>query len=821
MSEQTITAQIFRHLSDAQVFAEKWHIDIPADEELKTALSCASKRDTGNVGKPDLLYINRRERLLILGEVKADIKQYRSATGDKADQYALDGVLHYMRYFYPEELEKTRVGLSQSFRGWRIFGIAFAGDLSKEHYRASTHLLDPNGHVITDVNHSGFLDETEYISLYNNLETSALVEDIDSASKSLNEWLRSLDSQKRPVLLSALMICLIDGRSANADFRNMYRDFTSGHALVNNVFDTVEAVLEEEGISNSKIQVLLSELQFLQTDLTFSRAETLKRILQELAENVIPLFARQSNYDMLSKFYHDFLTYAGITNVKNGIVLTPKHVCDLFVELVDVRDNDVFLDPACGTGSFLITAMNKLNDLIRISGSHDITERLSGVKQNQLLGFEVNSTMYALSVSNMLFRGDGKSRVYNTDFFSPEADSLLEEMQPTIGFINPPYGGRSSTKSPTKKEIEFCERMLKHCSRYGVIIAPWSTFIGDEHIRERILSRHNLIYSINMPLQLFQPNASTCSTICVFKTNVPHRSGQDTILLDLVDDGFVLTKTKGRIDLFNRWACDVLPSLRDALNTGSITSAGSCVKTQLKASDEWLVQAHTSADYSALSIAAFVHTIKQYTIFLARVHADKLCVNLSDSEWIDLVSDYVLSDAYTTGSAPQINTETWQPFSLCDPANPQALFDVEGVKFKYRNQDIEELGTGDTLWITTSNKNNGVSGLCNAPKAQRDVLTVDSATNGKMFYQPFDFVGSDHVEILQPRKTTRLNPWTALFLITVCDLEMPRYGYGRKRAQKRLQKENILLPVNDAGLVDWDWIENCMKRLPYSQNVII
>ena len=50
--------------------------------------------------------------------------------------------------------------------------------------------------------------------------------------------------------------------------------------------------------------------------------------------------------------------------------------------------------------------------------------------------------MYSLAISNMLFRGDGKSRIFYEDYFSKQADTHLKELnekkiKPTIGFINP------------------------------------------------------------------------------------------------------------------------------------------------------------------------------------------------------------------------------------------------------------------------------------------------------------------------------------------------------------------------------------------------
>ena len=136
------------------------------------------------------------------------------------------------------------------------------------------------------------------------------------------------------------------------------------------------------------------------------------------------------------------------------------------------------------------------------------------VKRNQLVGFEANAMMYTLSISNMLFRGDGKSNIFHEDFFSKEADAILKGLKdedgnpikPTIGFMNPPYGGEKNKTNPTKKEIQFIEKLLDTVSRYAVVIAPLSTFFDDEDIRSRIISKHTLKYVINMPKELFMPN---------------------------------------------------------------------------------------------------------------------------------------------------------------------------------------------------------------------------------------------------------------------------------------------------------------------------
>lgn len=161
--------------------------------------------------------------------------------------------------------------------------------------------------------------------------------------------------------------------------------------------------------------------------------------------------------------------------------------------------------------------------------------------------------MFTLAISNMLFRGDGKSQIFNEDFFSKESDEILSHLvqKPTIGFINPPFGGKHNKHNPTQKEIQFLEKLLDICSRYVVIIAPLSTFCKDDIIRARILTKHRLKSILHMPSDVFQPNAA--AQTAVFETNIPHTLKDKVVFYSLKDDGFKLSKNAGRTDPFNNW----------------------------------------------------------------------------------------------------------------------------------------------------------------------------------------------------------------------------------------------------------------------------
>ena len=67
--------------------------------------------------------------------------------------------------------------------------------------------------------------------------------------------------------------------------------------------------------------------------------------------------AMASGNDILGKFYEKFLKYGnGAREI--GIVLTPRHITEFAVEVLDVKHNDLVFDPCCGTGGFLVSSFD-------------------------------------------------------------------------------------------------------------------------------------------------------------------------------------------------------------------------------------------------------------------------------------------------------------------------------------------------------------------------------------------------------------------------------------------------------------------------------
>src|SRR3989338_5214052 len=585
-NEAKTDISLFNFIKENRLYSNEWNVRKQTNEYIQEILDKTSKKETGRNGYPDLIYINENKKLLILVENKDHIKDHVSKNEDKPADFAVDGIKHYLSFFTDKKLSNEKETIKKNV----------------------------------------ILDENDYFAYFENIDLEKISNDISRSSSEINRLLRNLDSQKRPILLSALMICLYP-KDSGADFKNSYSSWNT-QTIIRNIPTTISDILESEKIDKSKIEVLTNELTFIKTDTDLTSTDILKDILKELEERVIPLFDKKTSYDIIGKFYEEFLRYAGITNVKKGIVLTPNHITTLFTELIDIKTNDVIFDPACGTGAFLIAGMNKLISEIEKSNLPDKNQRIKNIKTKQLIGFEKSSTMYSLAISNMLFRGDGKSQIFNEDFFSTNASDVLDKLQnkPTIGFVNPPYGGKDNETNPTKKEIQFLEKMLDSCSRYGIIIAPLSTYFKDDVDRNRILAKHTLKYVINMQSDLFQPNASTHTAIAVFETNKPHNKSK-VVFYDLKDDGFVLSKNKGRTDVLNKWNNIKKELLKKITNPKENEDLINLVYKEITGNDEWIIQAHSKTNYKNLSEKVFEKSIKEYVIF-----STKLKLNLIDKD---------------------------------------------------------------------------------------------------------------------------------------------------------------------------------------------
>jgi hypothetical protein len=80
------------------------------------------------------------------------------------------------------------------------------------------------------------------------------------------------------------------------------------------------------------------------------------------------------------------------------------------------------------------------------------------------------------------------------------------------------------------------------------------------------------------------------------------------------------------------------------------------------------------------------------------------------------------------------------------------------------------------------------------------------------FYQEEKFVTGVKVYTIRHKK---LNKYNALFICSILNKNIYKYSYGRARILDKIKEEDILLPINKYKEIDWEYMENYIKSLPY------
>lgn len=123
-------------------------------------------------------------------------------------------------------------------------------------------------------------------------------------------------------------------------------------------------------------------------------------------------------------------------DTKAGQFFTPANVVNFMVQLAELDPADTLLDPACGTGRFLIWAMD---DMQRKVSGKDAEKRKRQIADTQLLGTDNDIDVAKLAKMNMYIHGDGKGNIWDDDGLLLYKTRGLDEKIDAV-LTNPPLG---------------------------------------------------------------------------------------------------------------------------------------------------------------------------------------------------------------------------------------------------------------------------------------------------------------------------------------------------------------------------------------------
>ncbi|PAF54820.1 restriction endonuclease subunit S [Mycoplasmopsis agassizii] len=141
-----------------------------------------------------------------------------------------------------------------------------------------------------------------------------------------------------------------------------------------------------------------------------------------------------------------------------------------------------------------------------------------------------------------------------------------------------------------------------------------------------------------------------------------------------------------------------------------------------------------------------------------------------------------------------------------------SVFQVSGTETTHPSKLI---ANGKVPRITCSSQDNGFDNVYqNQPTEKGSVITIDSATDGIINWQPTDFIATDHVEKISFLDNKIMNKYLGLFIKTSLIVAIKnKYGYGYKFSQKRIRQQKLLLPIDKRQNIDYSYMENQVKNI--------
>ena len=431
-------------------------------------------------------------------------------------------------------------------------------------------------------------------------ELAEILKDAATLHKDLRNY-GNLEDKQKPLLVSGILLALRE-----VEFKGFNIDDLIGDDINTDGQKIYEAI--EKNLQRAKVSPEVKKDKLLSQFALIKDTKILNEINKNLGKTPLKHYAEflndkiyksikytKSSEDYLGRFYGEFMSYSGGDGQNLGIVLTPKHITDLFCDLVDIKYNDIVLDPTCGTGGFLVASMyHMLEKLEEEKNKSDITDSKyqnlqASIRQKQLHGFELQPYMFTIATTNMILRGDGKSTLFNDDFLA-QNPAKLQLNQATIGMINPPYS-QGSKQNTNLYEINFISHLLDSLLEGGrcIAIIPQSSMTGktkeEQEIKENILKKHTLEGVITLNKDTFY-GVGVMPCIAIFTAGEPHTKDKECKFIDFREDGY---KVAAHIGLMETEAAkDKKQHLLDVWFDKMEAETKFCVKTTIESSDEWL-----------------------------------------------------------------------------------------------------------------------------------------------------------------------------------------------------------------------------------------
>ena len=268
----------------------------------------------------------------------------------------------------------------------------------------------------------------------------------------------------------------------------------------------------------------------------------------------------EAERDVIADAFETFIGSA--LKGSQGQFFTPRNVVKMIVDILNPTDEEIIIDPACGSGGFLVESLRHVWYQLDSEGkkynwnNHNLQEEKMNFALNGIRGIDKDYFLSKMAKAYMAILGDGKSGIFCEDSlelpknWNSKTQQKIHLNSFDIVMTNPPFGSKIPVKGEYKLQqfdlghkwslnkktskwdkkklknkeapqvlfIERCMQLLKTGGRMAIVL-PDGIYgnVNSGYIRDWILENARLVAIIDIPLETFMPNTPTKTSVLILQ----------------------------------------------------------------------------------------------------------------------------------------------------------------------------------------------------------------------------------------------------------------------------------------------------------------
>ena len=243
-------------------------------------------------------------------------------------------------------------------------------------------------------------------------------------------------------------------------------------------------------------------------------------------------FTSSDEIHTLGHLYESMLKEMRDAAGDSGEFYTPRPVVRFMVEVIDPQLGEVILDPACGTGGFLVESFKHLEKQCKTVEDRQI------IQTQSIFGGEAKPLPYLLAQMNLVLHGLESPKIDPLNSLRFPLREIGDRDRVDIIMTNPPFGGEEERgilgnfpedKQTSETALLFLQLIMRKLKRQpkpgrAAVVVPNGTLFGDgicARIKEELLKDFNLHTIVRLPNGVFAPYTSIPTNLMFFDRSHP------------------------------------------------------------------------------------------------------------------------------------------------------------------------------------------------------------------------------------------------------------------------------------------------------------